>query len=155
MTRLSEPLFEFGVHLWKIFFWQYEATISVHSMYVCKHYHICKQLLSGIWLLSSCTWTAKYSSMMQLWLLSAAVDYTWYQYMHLVAVMTAWKARLKGIHKMRLFSSSNINMLPTMSFLQDCWGTKYFELLMPARLSLEPKSNCREIDSVVALCCSQ
>jgi len=91
MTRLSGPLFEIGVHLWEIFFWQYEATISVHCMYVCKQCENFKQLLSGNWLLSGCTWRAKCSSVMQLWLLHAAVDYTWYQYMHLIIVMSAGK----------------------------------------------------------------
>jgi hypothetical protein len=54
--------------------------------------------------------------MMQLRLLHAAVDYTWYQYMHLVAVMMAWKARLKGIHEMRLFSSSIIKHVANSEF---------------------------------------
>jgi len=37
MTRISGPLFEIGVHLWEIFFWQYEATISLHCMYLCMY----------------------------------------------------------------------------------------------------------------------
>lgn len=66
MNRLSGALFANGIHLWEIFFWQYEAAISVHCMYVSKECHTCKQLLSGILLLS----------MLQLWLHETVVYYT-------------------------------------------------------------------------------
>jgi hypothetical protein len=85
-------------------------------MHICKQCQNCKKLLSRIWLLSSCTWRAQCSSVTQLWLHHAAVDYTWYQYVHLVTVMSKWKDRVKGIHKMLLFSSSNIKRVANNDF---------------------------------------